>query len=93
VQRQGDSTTLKLQGAFGFLNFVSMRDQLDKLPPGKQLTIDYAGVSYMDHTVNERFQDFSGEYGRTGGKVVEANKDRLRPMSHSNVAALSRQSV
>lgn len=90
VQTQGDAATLKLTGAFGFLNFVSMRGQLDALPPGKRLTIDYSGVSYMDHTVHERFHDFDGEYARTGGSVSTVGKDGLKPLSHSDVAALSR---
>lgn len=35
VQDKGDTVTMKLQGAHGFMNFVSMRGQLDKLLPGK----------------------------------------------------------
>lgn len=90
VQSSGNNVTLKLHGAFGFINFVSMRGQLDQLPPGKQLTIDYTGVTYMDHTVHERFHDFDGEYARTGGSVTHHGKDRLKPLSHSDVAALVR---
>ena len=44
----------------------------------------------MDHTVNERFHDFEGEYSRTGGTVSEIGKGRLTPTSHSNVSALIR---
>ena len=78
------------QFAHGFMNFVSMRDQLDKLPPGKKLAIDYSGVSYMDHTVNERFHLFNGEYALTGGTVTSVGKEGLKPTSHSDVSALMR---
>lgn len=61
VDERGDAVTLKLNGSHGFINFVSMRDQLDKLPPGKKLTVDYSSVTYMDHTVNERFHLFNDE--------------------------------
>lgn len=91
VTASGDAVTLRLHGAFGFLNFVSMRGQLDALPPGKKLTIDYSDVRYMDHTVNERFVDFDGEYARTGGSVTAVGKDALHPLSHSEVAALVRR--
>lgn len=90
VVTSGDRVTLKLKGSHGFLNFVSMRGILDKLPPGKTLTIDYSGVSYMDHTVHERFHDFEGEYALTGGTVNSTGKERLVPTSQSSVSALVR---
>ena len=90
VEEQGDAVTLKLKGAHGFINFVSMRGQMDKIPQGKKLTIDYSGVNYMDHTVNERFHLFNGEYALTGGSVTSVGKDGLKPTSHSDVSALVR---
>lgn len=90
VDTRGDEVTLRLQGAHGFLNYVSMRSQLDALPPGKTLTIDYSGVTYMDHTVHERFHDFVKEYAQTGGSVKTVGKDGLRATSHSDVSALVR---
>lgn len=90
VKAHGDSVTLKLKGAHGFLNFVNMRGQLDALPPGKNLTLDFNSVSYIDHTVNERFVDFEAEYARTGGTVTVVGKEGLKPLAHSDVAALVR---
>ena len=90
VETSGDNVTLKLRGTHGFLNFASMRGILDSLPPGKKLTIDYSGVSYMDHTVHERFHDFDGEYAQTGGSVKTVGKESLKATSHSDVSALVR---
>ncbi|MBI5317641.1 MAG: SulP family inorganic anion transporter, partial [Nitrospirae bacterium] len=90
VEEKGDALTLKLKGAHGFMNFVSMRGQMDMLPPGKKLTIDYSGVSYMDHTVNERFHLFNGEYALTGGSVTTVGREGLKATSHSEVSALVR---
>jgi MFS superfamily sulfate permease-like transporter len=90
VEERGDTVTLKLNGSHGFINFVSMRDKLDKLPPGKKLTVDYSGVRYMDHTVNERFHLFNGEYVLTGGSVTTIGKEGLKATSHSDVSALVR---
>lgn len=88
VDERGDAVTLKLSGCYGFINFVSMRGHLDKLPRGKQLTIDYSAVQYIDHTVNERFKDFEGEYARTGGTVRTVGKEHLKPLGHSSVSAV-----
>ena len=90
VETSGDNVTVKLRGTQGFLNFVSMRSKLDALPPGKNLTIDYSGVTYMDHTVHERFHDFNGEYALSGGSVKTVGKEKLKPTSHSDVSALVR---
>lgn len=90
IDDQGDDITLKLSGIQIFSNFMGTRGVLDGLQPGKNLTIDYSGVTYMDHTVNERFHDFDGEYTRTGGSVREVGKERLSATSHSNVSALIR---
>ena len=90
VETSGDNVIVKLKGAHGFLNFVSMRGKLDALPQGKKLTIDYSGVTYMDHTVHERFHDFNGEYAQTGGTVKTVGKEGLKATSSSDVSALVR---
>ncbi|MFU8835881.1 SulP family inorganic anion transporter [Roseovarius autotrophicus] len=84
----GEQVTLKLRGAHGFLNFLSLRGVLDDLPPGKALTLDLSEVRYIDHTVHEQLHDFEGEYARTGGSVRVIGKDRLKSLAESHVAAL-----
>jgi len=84
----GDRLTLRLRGAHGFLNFLSLRSTLDALPPGKYLTLDMSEVRYVDHTVHEQLHDFEGEYGRTGGTVRVVGKDGLQLLAESNVSAL-----
>ncbi len=90
VEANGDAVTVKLKGTHGFLNFMSMRGILDALPQGKKLTIDYTGVTYMDHTVHERFHDFDAEYAAGNGTVRTVGKEALSPTSHSKVSALVR---
>ena len=86
--QSGDAVTLSLRGAHGFLNFLSLREQLDRLPSGKALTLDFSGVSYVDHTVHEQLHDFEAEYARTGGSIRVVGKDRLKPLAASAVSAL-----
>lgn len=91
VEVRGDNVTLKLRGVHGFTNFMSTRAVLDSLPKGKNLTVDYSGVTFMDHTVHERFHDFDGEYAATGGTIQTVGKSVLKPSSDgSNVSALVR---
>lgn len=86
--QSGDALKISLKGAHGFLNFLSLREQLDALPPGKALTLDFAAVRYIDHTVHEQLHDFEQEYARTGGSVRVVGKDKLRRMARSEVAAV-----
>lgn len=85
---EGDRVTLRLRGAHGFLNFLSLRGVLDSLPPGKTLTLDLSEVRYIDHTVHEQLHDFEGEYARTGGTVRVVGKERLKLLAESEVGAL-----
>lgn len=88
VSTSGDRVTLSLRGAHGFLNFLSLRSTLDSLPPGKDLTLDLSGVSYVDHTVHEQLHDFEAEYERTGGSVHVIGKQHLKPMAEHEISAL-----
>lgn len=85
---EGNRLTLRLRGAHGFLNFLSLRSTLDALPPGKALTLDLSEVRYIDHTVHEQLHDFEGEYARTGGTVRVIGKERLKLLAESEVGAL-----
>lgn len=88
VVEDSDAVTLRLSGAHGFLNFLSLRGVLDELPPGKKLTLDLSDVRYIDHTVHEQLHDFEGEYARTGGTVEVVGMDRLTLLAESQVGAL-----
>jgi MFS superfamily sulfate permease-like transporter len=90
VTTSGDGVTLKLRGALGFNNFVGVRGVLDSLPKGKQLTLDYSGVSFMDHTVRERLHDFKGEYEGAGGSLSVHGDAGLQPSSHHELCAVAR---
>lgn len=90
VRTQGDATTLKFIGAVGFNNYVGVRSVLDSLPKGKQLTLDYSGVTFIDHTVRERLHDFKGEYEGEGGTMKFTGESALRPSSHHEMSAMVR---
>ena len=90
VRTQGDAATLKFNGAVGFNNYMGVRGVLDTLPKGKQLTLDYSGVTFMDHTVRERLHDFKGEYEGEGGTMRVTGESALRPSSNHEFSAMVR---
>jgi len=88
VDDQGDNLVFKLQSAAGFSSFMNIRGKLDELPRGKNLSIDFSEAGFVDHTVHERFYDFSREYELDGGSVTMTGKENHTPYSNYRSAAL-----
>jgi len=86
VTEQGEQITIQLRKALGFHNFIPLRSKLDALPPGKTVTLDFAGVHYVDPTVMERLHDFEDNYTADGGTVVRVGDERLTADSHHEFA-------
>jgi len=87
-----DSATGELVVRFrrrmGFSNFVGVRTELDRLPPGKTVVLDFSDVERVDHTVVERLHDFEGEYEREGGRIIRRGVDHLQGATVHPLSAL-----
>ena len=86
VIEQGDDVTVELRKALGFHNFIPLRSRLDAMPPGKTVTLDFAGVHYVDPTVMERLRDFELGYLADGGRVVRVGDGHLTANSSHEFA-------
>ncbi|MDQ3708741.1 MAG: SulP family inorganic anion transporter [Actinomycetota bacterium] len=86
VTEEGEQITIQLRKALGFHNFIPLRSKLDALPLGKTVTLDFAGVHYVDPTVMERLHDFEVSYTADGGTVVRVGDERLAADSHHEFA-------
>ncbi len=86
VTEEGEQITIQLRKALGFHNFIPLRSKLDALPLGKTVTLDFAGVHYVDPTVMERLHDFEVGYTADGGTVRRVGDERLAADSHHEFA-------
>ena len=86
VTEQGEQTTFELRKALGFHNFIPLRSKLDTLPPGRNVTLDFTAVHYIDPTVMERLHDFEVSYTADGGTVRRVGDERLTTASHHEFA-------
>ena len=77
VADREDETTIVLQKALGFHNFIPLRSRLDTLPLGRKVTLDFSRVHYIDPTVLERIRDFELGYLSDGGTVVRVGDEHL----------------
>ena len=88
VSEAGGKTVVRFRRALGFGNFMGIRAQLDKIPPGKTLVLDFSDCHFVDHTVVERLEDFEEEYERGGGRVEKTGLAHLRHATDEPLSAL-----
>jgi MFS superfamily sulfate permease-like transporter len=86
VTEEGEHITIRLRKALGFHNFIPLRSRLDDLPLGRRVTLDFAGVHYIDPTVMERLRDFELSYAADGGTVERVGDTELIAGSHHEFA-------
>ena len=51
-----------------FSNYLSIKAELDKIPPRKNVTVDLSQARLVDHTVMERLHDYETDYMRVDGQ-------------------------
>ena len=89
VQENGDDVTVKFSGPVVFTSLITIRSQMDKLPEGKNVTLDMSDAGLLDHTVREKLEDIADEYARSsGGTVTVTGIDNHRATNSHELATL-----
>ena len=89
VQENGDNVTVKFSGPVVFTSLITIRSQMDKLPEGKNVTLDMSDAGLLDHTVREKLKDIADEYARSsGGTVTVTGIDNHRATNSHELATL-----
>jgi MFS superfamily sulfate permease-like transporter len=78
---EGSNYQIKVRQGAIFTNYLSLQRQLDKLPKGKKLVIDFSEAKVVDHTTQNALQEYIRLYGETGGLVKLVGLDQLKPYS------------
>ncbi|MEF3365363.1 SulP family inorganic anion transporter [Methylocystis sp. 9N] len=82
---------VKIGGAAFFGNYLFLKSELAKLPPGKTVVFDLSNSSCIDHTVMENLHHFCEDYEGKGGRAeirgldqhVATSKHPLAPRKRS----------
>jgi len=64
------SGVLSLTGAATFLRLPKLAAQLDEVPPGTRLHVDFEHLSYIDHACLELLMSWARRHSATGGELV-----------------------
>jgi hypothetical protein len=61
---------LSLAGAATFLRLPVLVDELDRVPAGAELHVDFQRLDYIDHACLETLVNWAKQHETTGGRLV-----------------------
>lgn len=64
-----------------FSNYIGLKKQLDALPRGKKITVDFTKASLVDHTVMEHIHEMEEKYNHEGGTFKIIGLTDHKPLS------------
>jgi MFS superfamily sulfate permease-like transporter len=64
-----------------FSNYIGLKKQLDALPRGKKITVDFTKSSLVDHTVMEHIHEMEEKYNHEGGTFIIIGLNNHKPLS------------
>lgn len=72
---------ISVQHSAIFSNYIGLKKQLDHLPRGKNLTVDFSNVRLIDRTVMEHMDEMAKKYRETGGTFEIIGLEEHKPLS------------
>lgn len=70
-----------------FSNYIKLKQSLDSLPRGKNITIDFSNTKLVDHTVMESLHHYKHDYEGSGGSFIIAGLDNHVSVSEHPLSA------
>lgn len=83
----GDDYVIDVKDAAIFSNYLSFKKHLAKLPPGKNVTFNFAATRLVDHTFMEHLHHFEEEYHNSGGTIHIKGMNKHKTYSDHPLAA------
>lgn len=83
-QPQQGMCTLDLMGAATFIRLPVLAGELERVPPGCELHVDFQHLDYIDHACLELLMTWAKQHERTGGRLVldwESLHARFQPVA------------
>lgn len=87
VSFEGDHYLVEVEKAALFTNYLGLKNKLEAIPQGMQVTIDLSKTKLVDHSVMENLHHFERDYVAEGGTVQILGLDDHKPLSNHKLAA------
>jgi MFS superfamily sulfate permease-like transporter len=84
----GKNASLQLDGAATFLSLPKLVAELDRVPHGAKLQVDFEHLTYIDHACLELLIGWAPQHANFGGELI-IDWDELRARFTSNVSKSS----
>ena len=81
INQQGDEYVVDVEHSAIFSNYIGLKKQLDTLPHGKKITLDFTNARLVDHTVMEHLHELGNRYKENGGTFDIVGLDDHKPLS------------
>jgi len=91
-QIDDDTYVVDVEHSAIFSNYIGLKKQLDKLPRGKNITLDFRHTKLVDNSAQENLNEMGKEYIRTGGSFNIKGLDFHQPFSTHEFATKKRVS-
>lgn len=88
VEPDGRKAVLRLGGAATFIRLPVLAGELEKIPGGAELHVDFQNLTYIDHACLELLMNWAKQHKMTGGKLVidwDSLHARFKPHQLVNV--------
>jgi MFS superfamily sulfate permease-like transporter len=87
VSFEGNKYLIEINKAAIFTNYLGIKNKLDSIPPGFDVTIDLKNTKLVDHSVMENLHHFEQDYTAEGGTVTIIGLEQHKPVSSHELAA------
>lgn len=87
VSFEGNHYLVELEKSALFTNYLGLKNKLEAIPQGMQVTIDLSKTKLVDHSVMENLHHFERDYTAEGGTVKILGLDDHKPLSNHKLAA------
>lgn len=87
VSFEGDHYLVEVEKSALFTNYLGLKNKLEAIPQGMQVTIDLSQTKLVDHSVMENLHHFERDYIAEGGTVQILGLDDHKPLSNHKLAA------
>ena len=87
VSFEGDNYLVEIDKAAIFSNYIGIKNRLESIPPGFNVTIDLNNTKVTDHSVMENLNYFKYDYEVSGGKVNIIGLEDHRSLSKHDLAS------
>jgi MFS superfamily sulfate permease-like transporter len=70
ISRDRKKASLVLHGAATFLNLPALANELEKVPAGAELHVEFDSLSYIDHACLDLLMNWANQHASFGGELV-----------------------